>query len=341
MPWMTSRILRFPPPLDSAYSVSCSELARSASAGMSASAAALSSSKPGVERGSSALRSKFGPARSASRKVVLPKIASVVAIASESGTRTPAAGGCRWHTGEVFLTEPDNESLRRLYAVPASPATPASPAGDRPFVRANFVTTVDGRLSGPDGTSSSINNAADKRVFDILRSLADAVLVGAGTVRSEGYDRLTAPPGGRAPALVVVSNSGVMPASVVDSPREDDGAPRGRAVLATHARAGAAEQSGVERLVCGDDAVDPAVLLRSLAERGVRSVLCEGGPQLFSTLLAAGLVDEVALTTAPALVGSVSATMLTTSPLDVTATWRGGAVIDGTLFALWRLTPSR
>ena len=92
----------------------------------------------------------------------------------------------------MFLTEPDDTALHSLYAVPAS-----TPDAARPFVRANFITTVDGRGSGKDGTSSSINNPADKRVFDLLRSLADTVLVGAGTVRGEGYGRLEAPPAGR------------------------------------------------------------------------------------------------------------------------------------------------
>lgn len=233
----------------------------------------------------------------------------------------------------MFLTDPDDAALRVLYAVPPSPS-----GARRPFVRANFITTVDGRASGPDGTSSSVNNPADKRVFDVLRSLADAVVVGAGTVRGEGYPRLPAPSDGTAPDLVVVSNSGEMPSSVTDSPTHDDGVARGRALLATHS--GAPEQPGVERLVCGTDAVDPQRLMDLLFERGIRSVLCEGGPRLFTSLLLAGRVDELALTTAPRLVGTVSDRLLTTEPLDAPLDWKGGAVIDGTPFALWRVTPS-
>ena len=233
----------------------------------------------------------------------------------------------------MFLTESDDTALHSLDAVPAS-----TPDAVRPFVRANVITTVDGRVSGPDGTSSSINDPADKRVFDVLRSLADAVVVGAGTVRAEGYPRLRATPGTRAPDLVVVSNSGEMPPSVLDSPTHDDGVPRGRAVLAT--RASAPEQPHVERLVCGEDAVDVSRLMRTLHERGIRSVLCEGGPRLLTTLLRAGLVDELAVTTAPLLVGSVSERHLTTEPLDLRLLWRGGAVIDGTTFALWRVSRS-
>jgi riboflavin-specific deaminase-like protein len=233
----------------------------------------------------------------------------------------------------VFLTDPTDDDLRILYAVPAS----SGPA-ERPFVRVNVIMTVDGRITGPDGTSSTINNPSDKRVFDLLRSLADTVLVGAGTVRSEGYGRLEAAPDGRAPDLVVVSNSGRMPDSVLDSPTDDGGLPRGRAVLATHASAPA--QDGVERLVCGQDEVDVVRLLHALRERGARSVLCEGGPGLLTSLLQAGLVDELALTTSPMLVGDVSDASLTTAPLDVPLQWRGGAVIDGTVFALWSVRPA-
>lgn len=232
----------------------------------------------------------------------------------------------------MFLTDPTDDDLRILYAVPAS-----SKDAHRPFVRANFIMTVDGRVAGPDGSSSTINNPADKRVFDLLRSLADTVLVGAGTVRREGYGRLEAPRAGRAPELVVVSNSGRMPASVLESPSHDGGIPRGRAVLATHAAAPPAD--GVERLVCGETEVDAARLLHVLHDRGARSVLCEGGPSLLTSLLQAGLVDELAMTTAPMLVGAVGDDTLTTAPIDLPARWRGGAAIDGTVFALWQLTP--
>ena len=80
-------------------------------------------------------------------------------------------------------------------------------------------------------------------------------------------------------------------------------------------------------------------LLRTLRERGATSVLCEGGPSLLTTLLGAGLVDELALTTAPMIVGDVGDASLTTAPLHVPMRWRGGAVIDGTVFALWRVNP--
>lgn len=231
----------------------------------------------------------------------------------------------------MFLIDPDPDALRRLYAVPASPAV-----ARRPFVRANFIVTVDGRVTGRDGTSTSINDPADKRVFDLLRQLSDTVLVGAGTVRQEGYGTIEAPAsGGAAPDLVVVSNSGIMPDSVVESPSHDDGVPRGRALLATHAAA--PTEQDVTRLICGESVVEETTLLERLHADGARSVLCEGGPHLLTSLLAAGLVDEIAVTTAPLLVGTVSSTFLTTAPVEAPLQWRGGAVIEGTVFALWRV----
>lgn len=231
----------------------------------------------------------------------------------------------------MFLTDPDVTELRRLYAVPAT-----APDATRPFVRANFVMTVDGHVTGPDGVSGSINNPADKQVFDLLRSLADTVLVGAGTVRAEGYGRIEAPEGSAAPAIVVASNSGIMPDSVVHSPSHDGGVPRGPAFLAT-AQTAPQTQAGVRRIVHGEDALDERGLLEQLFARGSRSVLCEGGPHLLTSLLERGLVDELAVTTSPLLVGAVSRLQLTTAPLDIDVEWRGGAVLDGTLFALWRI----
>ena len=66
--------------------------------------------------------------------------------------------------------------LSELYAAPADP-----------WLRVNMVSTVDGAATGDNGTSRSINNAADKVVFDLLRSQADVLVVGAGTLRDEGY----------------------------------------------------------------------------------------------------------------------------------------------------------
>ena len=102
---------------------------------------------------------------------------------------------------------------RRRAAASRHPSSPTStPSRAGAWLRTNFVSTLDGSGVGPDGRSGSINTPADNRVFALQRDLCDAVLVGSGTVRAEGYQRVT-PTRRRAtpPALVVVSGSGRVP----------------------------------------------------------------------------------------------------------------------------------
>ncbi len=174
-----------------------------------------------------------------------------------------------------------------------------------------MVTSLDGAASGPDGVSGSIHGPADHRVFEVLRAVADVVLVGAGTVRAEGYRRVAVGPAlrpGRAArgqaadlVLAVVSSSGNLPDAVLDAPRAPlllttaDGARRG----------GLVQRLGAERVVvAGADEVDPERALDALAERGLVRVLAEGGPRLLGALLAQDRVDELCLTTSPLLVGA-------------------------------------
>lgn len=206
----------------------------------------------------------------------------------------------------------------RVLLDPRRPATPggrvtaselaglyAFPAGRR-WLRTNFVSTLDGSGVGADGRSGSINTPADNRVFALQRDLCDAVLVGSGTVRAEGYERVT--PTRRRPvppALVVVSGSARVPDGL-RAPVEG----RGAGLLVTCAGAGPVALGHARRalgedavLVAGSERVDLAVALDALADLGLRHVLCEGGPTLLSAALAAGVVDEVALSLVPTLVG--------------------------------------
>ena len=171
-------------------------------------------------------------------------------------------------------------------------------------VRVNFVSTLDGAATGGDGLSGSINDPADKRVFALQRRLCDAVVVGAGTARAEGYRR-AARHDGHAPLLVVVSHRAQVPEGLVE-PDPD----RGDVVLVTRAGAdadalGAArEQLGEDAVwVLGEDRVDLGALVDRLSSEGRGRILCEGGPSLHGSLLAADLVDELALTVVGRLVG--------------------------------------
>jgi riboflavin biosynthesis pyrimidine reductase len=186
-----------------------------------------------------------------------------------------------------------------------------APDRSRPAVRINFVTSLDGAVE-IDGRSRGLSGDADRTIFGILRRHADAVMVGAGTLRQEGYravrtkddlvrwrtDRGLA----EHPTLVVVSAG-------LDL---DPGGPTFaeapvRPVVLTHAGADpdkiAALGKSAEVVVCGESVVDLGTGLANLRGRGLDQVLCEGGPHLFGTLLAADLVDELCLTVSPMLAG--------------------------------------
>jgi riboflavin-specific deaminase-like protein len=180
-----------------------------------------------------------------------------------------------------------------------------APAG-RPFVLANFVSALDGRAAVA-GTTRPLGAEADLEMLLELRVLADAVLVGTGTLRAEGYGRLMRSEERRArrtatglaadPPAVVVSRG-------IDVPWDAPlfAAPEQPVLVYTGAEAtdpGVAAQVEVVRL----GHPSPAAVLADLRRRGVRALLCEGGPRLFGALLAGGLVDELFLTLAPLLTG--------------------------------------
>jgi riboflavin biosynthesis pyrimidine reductase len=213
----------------------------------------------------------------------------------------------------------DDAELAEVYAAP-----------DRPWLRVNMVATVDGAATGDDGTSRSINNDVDKLVFDLLRDLADALVVGAGTVRIEGYAI------GRKP-LVVVSRTGAVPPT-------QRAARRGAVLMATVASAPhlaeARDVLGEENvLVLGSHRVDLARLKDELVLRGFRHLLCEGGPHLLRDLLDQGVADELDTTMVPRLVGGSHRRIVDGPPLDVPLRLHTLGEEDGTLLARWFVDP--
>ncbi|MGY1700362.1 dihydrofolate reductase family protein [Geodermatophilus sp. SYSU D00766] len=176
-------------------------------------------------------------------------------------------------------------------------------------VRVDFVVSLDGAIS-VDGRSAGLGSPGDRRVFRVLRALADAVLVGHGTAAAEGYRPVAADSAvgrlraglGRpetAPVVVVSRRASLAPGDRLAVPST---------VLVTCAaadpgRRAALAGTGVDVLVCGDDDVDLPLALDRLADRGLEQLVCEGGPSLLSAALDAGVVDELDLTVSPALVG--------------------------------------
>ncbi len=213
-----------------------------------------------------------------------------------------------------------DDDLRSLYDVPRTP-----------WLRVNFVSTVDGAAQGSDGRSGGINNEADGRVFHLLRGSAGAVVVGAGTARTEGYGPFDKP-------LVLVSRRGEVPERL-------QGARPGAVLLATCAAspglAAARDLLGEDHVVvAGDDEVDLAAMVAALHGRGLRLLHSEGGPHLFGDLLAAGLVDELCHTLVPRLVAGDHLRLAAGPDLDATLDLRVLLEQDGTLLGRWFVRPS-
>jgi 5-amino-6-(5-phosphoribosylamino)uracil reductase len=207
-------------------------------------------------------------------------------------------------TEQTASEQVDDRDLERIYGYPDHL--------DRPWVQAQFVSSVDGAVTVA-GRSRGLSSPADKRIFALGRDLADVVLVGAGTALVEGYRGIKAREV-RVERRRRLGLSPVPPLAVVtrrcsiepDAPLVTDVSVATIVLTCAAApehRRRALADAGAEVVVVGEDAVDPHKGLAALDERGLRRVSCEGGPTLFGTLIAADLVDELCLTVAPLLTG--------------------------------------
>ena len=217
------------------------------------------------------------------------------------------------------------------------------PQEERPLVATNFAATVDGRAT-IGGVSGSIGSSADTEMLARLRTRFDAVMIGAGTMRAERYGRPVADQEQREhrerlglphdPLMVIVSGRLDLP---WDAPLFTEGA--GRVLIFTASEADPPETATTLRVVRHEGAIDLAEALRHLRhERGIRALLCEGGPRLHGQLWAAGLVDDLFLTTAPKLTGDTAPRIVEGDPLPVTTELELAWLLeqDGELFARYR-----
>ena len=186
---------------------------------------------------------------------------------------------------EAALTEDD---VRTAYAFPDR----------RPWVRANMVSTLDGTMRGPDGSSRSISTPVDQRVFAHARRDADAVLVGAGTIRAEDYR-----PSVRTVAIVTRRLDLPLTLRMFAERGPEHARPIAFTTDAAAASAPEALLEVIDVVGCGDEEVDLARVVATLDDRGLGRILCEGGPRLLGDLMSAGLLDELLLTLVPSLVG--------------------------------------
>lgn len=173
----------------------------------------------------------------------------------------------------------------------------------RDWVRCNFVSSVTGSAEGGDGTSESLTSRLDRRILGVIREQADLVLVGAQSVRAEGY---RAP---RTSALAIVTASGRLEGHRIGDIPDPD-----RVLVlcpASAAATAAASLPGAGIVTIPDKAGRLAVedVLAAVRARGHRSLVCEGGPSLAAQLVAEQLVDELCLSTAPLLTASTLPTL--------------------------------
>lgn len=172
--------------------------------------------------------------------------------------------------------ELDDAGLRAAYAA-------------EPGIRLGFIASADG-ASTLGGSSGALGGAGDHRVMLALREQADAVLVGAGTVRAEGYGDLGLSDAATARRL------------------EAGRAPQPRLAIVT--RGSAPDSSRALHPVVGG----LSAVLAELRAAGLDRILCEGGPSLAGSLLAAGLVDELCLTVSPTLAGGDASRIIARAP---------------------------
>jgi riboflavin biosynthesis pyrimidine reductase len=228
------------------------------------------------------------------------------------------------------------ESPERLYTgLDLAARAPA----DRPYVVCNFVSSADGKATA-SGRTALLGGVGDRAMFHLLRTQTDAILAGTGTLRIERYGamirdenlaQIRVDEGREAqPLAVVISRSGDVP---FDIPLFADG--RARVVLY-------APPGLVVPACAADVTTEPippngdelATVLASLRrDHGIRSLLCEGGPALFDAMLGQGVVDELFLTLAPAIVGGSELGITSGGALDellpltlVSAFEQGGAL---------------
>lgn len=188
------------------------------------------------------------------------------------------------------------DDLAHAYAYP--------PALAEPYLRMNFVSSADGAAAA-GGKSAGLGSDADRKVFGLLRELCEVIVVGAGTARAENYRGARRPSrvtGSAPPIAVITGTADLDPAAplftdtsvppIVLTGRSSPPDNRGRLRAA-----------GADVVVLDSDRPDPAGIRAALHARGLRRVLCEGGPSLFGDLIAADAVDELCLTVSPVLAG--------------------------------------
>lgn len=235
--------------------------------------------------------------------------------------------------------------LQRLFPDPGR-TTVAQLAGaltGREVLALNMVSSADGR-GAVEGRTAALGSPADRELFHALRAHADAVLVGMSTLREERYGPMTKDDRRRAmreaaglapdPVGVTLTRSGDVPWDIplFAEPGTD---------VVVYAGTTLRPPGHVAARVRARPLLPVDAAMADLRARdGVRSILCEGGPTLNGALLAAGAVDELWLTVAPALAGGRALTIVTgTLPALVRLELLSAHLGDGSLFLRYAVGP--
>lgn len=187
-------------------------------------------------------------------------------------------------TAEFEIDSAASNTLANLYQTPRVD-----------WLRINLISTINGNAAGIDGTSHGLTNRTDRRILGSIRRLADVVLIGASSVRREGYFLPKTAP------LAIVTRSGDLSGHKIPTDLDT-----GRIIVLCPAEAVATLRRSLPAtaatvITLPGPNLSPSAIVAALNERGLRSIVCEGGPSLAGQLLDAGLVDELCLSTSPSV----------------------------------------
>jgi riboflavin-specific deaminase-like protein len=209
------------------------------------------------------------------------------------------------------------KKARHCYTAPGCTAAPLRMT-ERPYVTVNMATSLDGRISTRRRENVTLGTRYDRHLMDVLRARSDAVIVGAGTVRHDGFPVLVRDPDLRRrrsrkrpthPVNVILSRALDMPVArgIFEHPDTE------KLVITTRlAPAARVKRFGrlAEVVVLPRRTLPAAVVLQKLHERGFRKVLVEGGGELHFAFARDGCVDEIYVTVTPHLIGGPAPSLL-------------------------------
>lgn len=226
------------------------------------------------------------------------------------------------HNGVEQIEVDNRERLLELYRPPRAD-----------WLRINLIATVTGAAIGSDGTSESLSNPVDRRILGVIRELADVVLIGAQSLRAEGYQHP------RRARLAIVTMSGN-----AGGHRIDDGDPVPIVICPSSVHATVRRDlpnAEVIELEPVGGTLSPVDIVAALRTRGLASIVCEGGPSLAAQLLDAGLVDDFCLSTAP-VVGGAAFPVAGAADIHARAVSLSQLLLDesGGLYARWTISAS-